>query len=79
VAADPIRSGVIAAALVAGKIRNCRTMLRRNAQGIGATELGRMRELAIAAEGSSDPATLLGVEGTAARIYFGAFGRLSSQ
>lgn len=58
---------------IAGKIRNSRTLLRRNSRAPvdRAVEiLGRLSDRARAAESLG---SLLGVEGTAARIYFDAF------
>lgn len=63
----------IARDLVAGKIHNARTLLRRNARSDVSEAvriLGNLRRQA--AECGSLPG-LLGVEGTAARVYFGAF------
>jgi CRISP-associated protein Cas1 len=67
----------LAAAFIAGKIRNARTLIRRHGQdddsGRCVEQLGR---LARAAEGERSISSLLGIEGTAARIYFPQFGRL---
>lgn len=63
----------IARNLIAGKIRNCRTLLRRNARVDvdGAVDaLGRLRTRAEKVESLPE---LLGIEGTAARIYFSEF------
>lgn len=60
-----------ARAIVLGKIRNCRTLLRRNGNtatcararlGTASTRVGR----------AADTDTLLGIEGSAAAAYFGA-------
>lgn len=68
-----------AAVMVEGKIRNCRTLLRRNARAeygdINAT-LDGLARLAGQAGSQSRTAELLGVEGTAARIYFEHFTRM---
>lgn len=69
-AVDPERSLALARRFVATKIRNSRTMLRRNAEGIDARTLDRLREFAISAEEAASAESLLGIEGTAARIYF---------
>jgi CRISPR-associated protein Cas1 len=59
--------------LVAGKIRNQRTMLQRNhVEPRGESLLG-MRQMAEQAERAQSLEELLGVEGNAARIYFGEF------
>lgn len=67
----------IARRVIHGKIRNSRTLLRRNSRARGDPEvervleqLRRLSEQALAAE---RVASLLGIEGTAARLYFGAF------
>lgn len=63
----------LARRLVAGKIRNQRTMMQRNhvePQGVWLTELKRMAESAEEAQSLDE---LLGIEGNAARIYFGGF------
>ena len=63
----------LARRLVAGKIRNQRTMLQRNhlePKAVWISELKRMAESAEEAHGLDE---LLGIEGNAARIYFGAF------
>jgi CRISPR-associated protein Cas1 len=66
----------IARQIVAGKIRNCRTLLRRNADEPPAHDLRRLRELVDSVSVADNMASLLGLEGTAARIYFGHFGGL---
>ncbi|MYB33517.1 MAG: CRISPR-associated endonuclease Cas1 [Acidobacteria bacterium] len=77
-------SSQIAAGLVAAKIRNQRTMLRRNWKGgDDATRsrdriLARLRVLAIRSEREKEPERLLGREGEAASLYFGAFEKLVS-
>jgi CRISPR-associated protein Cas1 len=66
----------LARALVGGKIRNQRTLLRRNArEGVD----GAVRELARLARRSQEATSageLLGIEGAAARAYFACFGCL---
>ncbi len=68
----------IPGAIVAGKIRNQRTLLRRHAGKQQATRvLGQLATLAGQAEaGTLTVPSLLGVEGTAARLYFEWFARL---
>lgn len=63
----------IARRLVEGKIRNSRTLLRRNARSDVRRELRQLRELADEALEVDSAQSLLGVEGAAARIYFSAF------
>src|SRR5437763_1519356 len=59
--------------LVAGKIRNQRTMLQRNHIEPRAESLLRLKQMAEAAERASSQEQLLGIEGNAAHIYFGDF------
>lgn len=63
----------LARGMVAAKVRNCRTLLRRNGEGVDETTLARLE--AVARDAATAPAMdgLLGIEGTAARLYFGAF------
>lgn len=63
----------IARRVVAGKIRNCRTLLMRNARHRPDVALDRLRSAADEALDAGSVATLLGVEGAAARTYFGTF------
>ncbi|MCW5889587.1 MAG: CRISPR-associated endonuclease Cas1 [bacterium] len=69
----------IARAIVASKIRNQRTLLQRNHIEPPALVLKRMRRLAADAGEAEDLAELLGIEGTAARMYFQEFGGLLKQ
>jgi CRISP-associated protein Cas1 len=64
--------------MIAGKIRNCRVLLRRNGGDALARRVGQLAALADQAEKVEDAASLLGVEGTAARLYFEAFPSLLS-
>ncbi len=75
-AADAEKSIAIAKLMVQGKIRNCRTLLRRNKSEIDPVALVRLRNFAWQAEHSDNAATLLGVEGSAARAYFEQLARL---
>lgn len=63
----------IARRMISGKIRNSRTMLRRNARGGTGQVLEQLKGLAAQALEATAPEQLLGIEGTAARLYFGAF------
>lgn len=63
----------IAQALVAGKIRNQRTLLRRNHRGRPKNVVNELARLAQAAQRVRSMPALLGVEGTAARLYFSHF------
>lgn len=63
----------IARSLIAGKIRNSRTLLRRNSRTVVATTVAQLAQLGVQAERSERFDELLGIEGTAARLYFGSF------
>ena len=76
IAADPAASVKIASAFVAGKIRNCRTLLRRNATADIDRLLRELADSADAAEQAESIPTLMGIEGMAAKRYFGGFGDL---
>jgi CRISPR-associated protein Cas1 len=58
---------------VASKVRNCRTLLRRNHSRPPPVVLSELEQLAKKAEQAEALESLLGLEGTAARTYFGAF------
>jgi CRISP-associated protein Cas1 len=66
----------IAKRLVTVKVRNCRTLIRRNASEPAARTLERLKELVSSTEQVTSLESLLGVEGTAARVYFEAFGEM---
>jgi len=76
VADDPDRCLSLARGFVAAKIRNCRTLLRRNAEDLDDGVLGGLRRAAEEAESAPSLASLLGIEGNAARVYFGSFARM---
>ena len=63
----------LARRLVAGKIRNQRTLLQRNHVEPDRRTLTALKEMAERAEQAESLETLLGFEGTAARLYFGDF------
>jgi CRISPR-associated protein Cas1 len=73
-AGDPERSLSIARKMVAGKIENCRTLLRRNDSEVPEELLDSLASLAEKAGGASHIDSLLGFEGAAAEIYFGRLG-----
>jgi CRISPR-associated protein Cas1 len=75
-AADPGRSLRLARAFVRGKILNCRTLLRRNAPEEPAAALARLKDYAADARRAASLESLLGIEGMAARIYFGVLAAL---
>jgi CRISPR-associated protein Cas1 len=63
----------LARKLVAGKIRNQRTILQRNHVEPPAVALAGLKEMAERAESAGSLEELLGLEGNAARMYFGEF------
>lgn len=75
-AGDPAASLGFARKFVSGKIRNSRTLLRRNHPGEAGAALAELARLAEAAEKAASMETLLGLEGAAARTYFAQFGGL---
>jgi len=72
-AIDPAFCLRMARGLVASKARNCRTLLRRNHAAPPVVVLSELEQLARKAEQAEALDALLGLEGTAARSYFGAF------
>lgn len=62
--------------LVVGKIKNCRTMLRRNDPDIPHGTLRQMAKLARDASRAPSTKSLLGIEGAAAHIYFSRFNKM---
>jgi len=62
--------------MIAGKIRNCRVLLRRNGDASHARTVAQLAALASAAENAASVAELLGTEGVAARLYFDALPQL---
>lgn len=75
-AAQPWFAKRLARKLVAGKIRNQRTMLLRNHIEPETTVLSGLKNMAEQAECAEDLPELLGIEGNAARLYFGSFAGL---
>ncbi|HZT29604.1 MAG TPA: CRISPR-associated endonuclease Cas1 [Bryobacteraceae bacterium] len=63
----------LARRLVAGKIRNQRTLLQRNHVEPNRNTLTGLKEMAERAEKATSLEELLGLEGNAARLYFGGF------
>jgi CRISPR-associated protein Cas1 len=63
----------LARRLVAGKVRNQRTLLQRNHVEPDRNTLAGLKEMAERAEHASRLDELLGIEGNAARLYFGGF------
>ena len=66
----------IARSIVAAKIAAQRTLLRRNASPTPADALNDLAERACQAENADSIQSLLGVEGNAAKTYFGHFSRM---
>jgi CRISPR-associated protein Cas1 len=73
---DPTRALAASKGFVAAKIRNARTMIRRNHPSPDPVLLRHLEILAKTAEQTDSIASLLGVEGTAARSYFGGFAEM---
>lgn len=63
----------LARRMIEGKIRNSRTLLRRNSHDRDDGVIESLRKLALRAGRAESSASLLGHEGTAARLYFGQF------
>lgn len=77
---DPEFANAIARSLVAGKIENQRTLLRRNHDSPPTQVLDDLREYRTNATRCESNASLLGIEGIAAKAYFGEFaGMLKSK
>jgi CRISPR-associated protein Cas1 len=72
-ASEPAYKLALARAVVEAKIRNQRTMLRRNGEGIGDVTLVALAGDVQAAAGAASVEALLGTEGTAAARYFAEF------
>lgn len=66
----------IAKAMVVGKIKNARTLLRRNSRDDVGKTVSALGGLADRVAAAASMAELLGVEGASARLYFAEFGGL---
>jgi CRISPR-associated protein Cas1 len=75
-ARDPERSLALARSIIAGKISNCRTLLRRNDPETPQEVLDLLERLGQQAECASRMSSLLGIEGASAEAYFSRFGSL---
>ena len=73
VAADPSESLRIARQLITGKIKNCRTLLRRHLSDAKHPVLKSLAEYARRAQSAESAETLLGLEGMAAKEYFAEY------
>lgn len=69
----------IARRIVAGKVANARTLLMRNARRDAGQATAQLLELRNEARDAVSIASLLGIEGTAARIYFQHFSSMLRQ
>jgi CRISPR-associated protein Cas1 len=77
VAADPAQSLVMAKQFVLGKIKNCRTLLRRHLPEDQAKAiLAPLARLFHQARRAANDESLLGIEGMAAKTYFAGFAQL---
>lgn len=72
-AADPERCLQLARRFIQAKIANSRTLLRRNHPAVPETVLQELKRDQVQASAAASVDSLLGIEGTAARRYFGAF------
>lgn len=70
---DKERCLKLARGFVASKILNCRTLLRRNHSNPSEVALFELKQLARKARQAQELESLLGIEGTAARVYFSEF------
>lgn len=70
---DPQRCLQIAKLMIDGKIRNCRVLLMRNHLSPPPEVLRELKRIAIRVHRAERPDELLGLEGTAARLYFQHF------
>lgn len=78
IAAERSQSLPIARQFIAGKIRNCRTLLRRHLDAEHAPLLRQLAEYYKRALQATSAETLLGLEGMAAKEYFSGFFKLLS-
>ncbi|AKB50871.1 CRISPR-associated RecB family exonuclease Cas4b [Methanosarcina barkeri str. Wiesmoor] len=76
---DSERSLAISRKMIAGKIKNCRTLLRRNDTEVSEKILSQLNSLEKKASNAKEIGQLLGIEGTAAQIYFSRFGNMLKQ
>jgi len=77
IALDREQNLTLAKQFIIGKVKNCRTMLRRNCSNDDVTSaLDELSKMIKKIERSKDPDSLLGIEGNSARIYFGNFSKM---
>ncbi len=70
------RALAIARGMIGGKVRNCRTLLRRNHPGEIQAALGELSRVGDLIDSVRSAETLLALEGAAAKTYFAHFGGL---
>ncbi len=75
-AAHPPTALRFAQAFILAKVRNQRTLVRRHLGNQADCELQRLHDLILAIPHATNADSLLGIEGTAARIYFAAFAQM---
>jgi len=75
-ASDSRGSLALARGFIRGKIRNCRTILRRNDKDVPRKMLNQLKRLSDEVEGVERFERLLGLEGLAAQLYFSRFDNL---
>lgn len=76
IAAEPGESLRFARQFVLGKIKNCRTLLRRHLPEDDRGVLIQFDDLSAKAETTTDAMSLLGIEGAAGKVYFEGFAKL---
>ncbi len=76
VAADGARSLILARAFITAKAKNQRTLVRRHVGATSERALGQLSDLIVDIEKAASPETLLGLEGSAARLYFDGFSQM---
>lgn len=72
-AQDSQRALIVARQLIAGKIKNCRTLLRRHIENKQAPVLAKLADYHKRLADIDSAQSLLGIEGMAAKEYFGEF------
>lgn len=75
IARSPMASLPYARAFIGAKVRNARVLLRRNGDGRSAT-IDELERVARRIDSAASAESLLGLEGIAARLYFGGFGTM---
>lgn len=74
-AADPSVCLQVARTVVSSKIKNCRTLVRRNLDQPEEESLRRLAQFAADSQKAESLGELLGLEGSAARLYFQLFAK----